>query len=71
MIPAGTGLAHHEDRIKQRKLEEDKAAELEALLRTLPDDVAADGDVELDIDQVSVGDVEASTPEAADEAQEA
>ena len=66
LIPAGTGLAHHEDRVKQRKLADDKAAELEALLRTLPDDVAEDGEVELDIDPIS-------QPEqlAGEEAQEA
>jgi len=51
LIPAGTGLAYHEDRIKQRKQAEDKAAELEALLRTLPDEVESDGEVKLDIDQ--------------------
>jgi len=67
LIPAGTGLAHHEDRVKKRKLAEDKAAELEALLRTLPDDVAADGEVELDIDQVAA---EPEAPEG-DQAQEA
>ena len=50
LIPAGTGLAYHEERIKNRKEQDDKAAELEALLRTLPDDVTDGGDVELDID---------------------
>ncbi|MGH1429314.1 MAG: DNA-directed RNA polymerase subunit beta', partial [Arenicella sp.] len=70
LIPAGTGLAHHEDRIKQRKLAEDKAAELEALLRTLPDDVASDGGVELDIDQTDATATEPEAP-AGEEAQEA
>ena len=50
LIPAGTGLAYHEERIKNRKEQDDKAAELEALLRTLPDDVTESGEVELDID---------------------
>ena len=38
LIPAGTGLAHHEDRVRRRKEAEEKAAELEALLATGADE---------------------------------
>ncbi|MGH1542317.1 MAG: DNA-directed RNA polymerase subunit beta', partial [Arenicella sp.] len=45
LIPAGTGLAYHEERVRKRKESDDKAAELEALLRSLPDDVSDDGEL--------------------------
>ena len=39
LIPAGTGLAYHEDRVRRRKESDDKAAELEALLNTIPEEM--------------------------------
>ena len=38
LIPAGTGLAYHEDRVRRRQEADDKAAELERLLSSLPED---------------------------------
>ena len=42
LIPAGTGLAYHEDRVRRRKEADDKAAELERLLSALPEDIEAE-----------------------------
>ena len=42
LIPAGTGLAYHEDRVRHRKEADDKAAELERLLSALPEDIEAE-----------------------------
>jgi DNA-directed RNA polymerase subunit beta' len=42
LIPAGTGLAYHEDRVRRRQEADDKAAELERLLSSLPEDIEAE-----------------------------
>jgi DNA-directed RNA polymerase subunit beta' len=69
LIPAGTGLAYHEDRVLQRKIAEDKAAELEALLQTLPDDVGEDGEVGLSTDEPAEVDGNVAEAPQGDEAQ--
>jgi DNA-directed RNA polymerase subunit beta' len=60
LIPAGTGLAHHEDRVRRRKEADDKAAELEALLATGADEdfdeEALPADVSFDLDTPVEGD---------------
>ncbi|MDG2087138.1 MAG: DNA-directed RNA polymerase subunit beta' [Arenicellaceae bacterium] len=60
LIPAGTGLAHHEDRVRRRKEAEDKAAELEALLASGVDEDfdedALPADISFDLDMPIEGD---------------
>ena len=60
LIPAGTGLAHHEDRVRRRKEAEDKAAELEALLASGVDEDfdedALPADISFDLDMSTEGD---------------
>ena len=60
LIPAGTGLAHHEDRVRRRKEADDKAAELEALLASGVDEdfdeEALPADISFDLDTPAEGD---------------
>ena len=60
LIPAGTGLAHHEDRVRRRKEADDKAAELEALLASGVDEDfdedALPADISFDLDMPAEGD---------------
>ena len=53
LIPAGTGLAYHEDRVRRRREDEEKEAELAALLNQETADAEAAFDAYQDSDETA------------------